>query len=195
MSGCLPSRDNPTPEGVAQEALSLSLMQQTPLRYWLCQEKHGPWDETHPACSILTGKASAQDTQSTALSHVAPRPPSGCPGTVLHRPIHSVFQGTTPARFSGQGTQRGKVETTRDHIGGEIAESEMKTSLQRKAGLVTHVPKNMPCGAGSSSCQKARKPNPPQATSGPVGPHVGSCAFATNAQQLWHDIGDLGVLM
>lgn len=97
--------------------------------------------------------------------------------------------------FQDKAPSRGKWKPQETILGGEIVESEMKTSLQRKAGLVTHVPENMPCGAGSSSCQKARKPNPPQVTLGPVGPHTGSCALATNAQQLWHDIGDLGVLM
>lgn len=154
----------PTPEGVAQVTLALSLMQQTPLGCWLCQGKH--WDEPHLACSILSGKAIAQDAQpqSTALSYVAPLPPPGCPGTVLHRPIHgqaSVFQRMPPAGFLGQGIQQGKVETTRDHIRGKIVESEMKTSLQRKASLVTHVPENMPYRAGSELCQKARKPKPP----------------------------------
>lgn len=51
---------------------------------------------------------------------------------------------------------------------------------------MTHVPKNIPHGDGSRSCQKARKPNLIQATLGPVGPQMWSHALATNSQQYWH---------
>lgn len=127
------------------------------------------------ACSILPGRETQEpQPQSTALSHVTPPPP--------------------PGRFQDKAPSREKWKAQETILGGKIAESEMKTSLQRKASLVTHVPENIPCRAGSRSCQKARKLNPPQATLGPVGPQVGSCALATNAQQRWRDIGILGVL-
>lgn len=112
---------NPSPEGDAQVALALSLMRQTPLRCWLCREEHGPWGETRPACSSFTGRASAQDTQSTALSHVTPPPPPAAPGQSSTDPYigrQPSSRGHLLPGFQGQGTQQGKVETTRDHIRG-----------------------------------------------------------------------------
>lgn len=142
-------------------------------------------DETPLACSILPAAENqcSWDTQPqrTALSHVTPLHPPGCPGTLPAPSSAASSRGCLLPDFQDKAPSRVKWKP-QETILGKISESKMKSALQRKASLVTHVPKNIPCRTGSRSCQKARKPNLPQATLGPVGPQTVSHALATNSQ-------------
>lgn len=117
---------NPTPEGVAQVALALSLMQQTPLRCWLCQGNHGPWDAglLHPPwksqCSGCTPSNPCPEPCDSTTS-------TWLPQTILHRPIHrqaASSRGHLLPGFQDKAPSRGKWKPQETILGGNLQKAK-----------------------------------------------------------------------